>query len=175
MKKSQVFFWVPEVQRARGDLSNEERSGRLPATGLDEILAYRLARDPHTTARRLAGSWEISPQTVIAHLHEGLGMKYFHLRWVLHTLIDTQKANSVRYAQEMIRDLWVFGRRSFCEYFSLAEAKVDCDSKMQRLGTMMFWLFSGRCCARSATGRSAAIVGSSEFLNCRNCCLNRNH
>jgi hypothetical protein len=47
----------------------------------------------------------ISPQTVITHLHEGRGMKCFHLRWVPLTLIDLHKANRVRHAQAMIRAL----------------------------------------------------------------------
>jgi hypothetical protein len=56
-------------------------------------------------AHRLAVSLGISPQTVIAHLNEGLGMKCFHLRWVPQTLIDPREANRVRYAQELIRAL----------------------------------------------------------------------
>jgi hypothetical protein len=41
------------------------------------------------------------PQTVVNHLHDGLGMKCFHLRWVPHLLSETQKANRVAYAKEM--------------------------------------------------------------------------
>jgi hypothetical protein len=105
MKKSQVFFWVGEIRRKQKDLSDEERPERSPTAGLDEILVYRPERDPHTTARSLAASLGISPQTAIAHLHEGLGMKCFHLRWIPHILIDSQKAKGVRYAQEMVRAL----------------------------------------------------------------------
>jgi hypothetical protein len=35
-------------------------------------------------------------------LHEGLGMRCFHLRLVPRTLVDLQKANMVRYDQKMI-------------------------------------------------------------------------
>jgi hypothetical protein len=98
MKKIQVFFWVGEVRRGREDLSDEERVGRLPTAGLDEILAHRLNRDPHITARRLAASLGISPQKVITHFHEGFEMKCFHLRRVPDPLIDLQKGHRVRYA-----------------------------------------------------------------------------
>jgi hypothetical protein len=64
------------------DLSDEERPGRSLVASIDEILAYGLGQNPDTTARRLAASLGISPQTVITHLHEGLVMKRFHLRWV---------------------------------------------------------------------------------------------
>jgi hypothetical protein len=109
MKKTQVFFWVEEVRRGREDLSNEEMLGTSPNAGLDEILAYRLERDPHTTTHGLAAPVRTSPQTVIVHLYEGFGMKCFHLRWVPHTLIDLQKSNRVHYAQEMI---WVLDNHS---------------------------------------------------------------
>jgi hypothetical protein len=82
MKKTQVFFRVGEVRRERGDLSDEERP-RIPLiAGLDQILAYRLERDQQTIARRLAASLGISQQSVIAQLHEGLGMKCVHLKLV---------------------------------------------------------------------------------------------
>jgi hypothetical protein len=39
MKKTQVVFSVAEVRRAREDLSDQERPGKPPTVGLDEILA----------------------------------------------------------------------------------------------------------------------------------------
>jgi hypothetical protein len=80
MKKTRIFFWVEEIRRRREDLSDEERSRRLPIAGLDEVLVYRLEWDTHKTVCRLAASLGLSPQTVIAHLHEGLEMKRFHLK-----------------------------------------------------------------------------------------------
>jgi hypothetical protein len=79
MKKTQVFFWVAEVRRRRENLSDEERPGRSATPGFDEILAHRLARDPHTTACKLATSLGISNQTVFNHLHDSLKMKCYYL------------------------------------------------------------------------------------------------
>jgi hypothetical protein len=41
----------------------------------------------------------------ISNLHERIGMKCLYLRWVLRTLTDIQKADRVRYAQEMTQVL----------------------------------------------------------------------
>jgi hypothetical protein len=49
MKKIQIFFWVGKVRRGREDLSDEERLGRPPVADFDEIIAFRLERDPRTT------------------------------------------------------------------------------------------------------------------------------
>jgi hypothetical protein len=97
MKKTQVFFWVTEVRRWRNDLSDEERPGKPPTTGLDDILAHRLERDPHMMVCRLAASLRISYQTVFNNFHESLGLKYYHLRWVPHTPNDDQKAKMIWY------------------------------------------------------------------------------
>jgi hypothetical protein len=45
-------------------------------------------------------SLEILLQIIIAHLRERPGMKWFHLRWVTHYLIDPQKANRIRCAKK---------------------------------------------------------------------------
>jgi hypothetical protein len=72
MKKTQLLFWVGEIRRGRDDLSDEKKPGRPATASLDEILAYRLERDPQTTVRRLAASLGIWPQTVVA-CTKGLG------------------------------------------------------------------------------------------------------
>jgi histone-lysine N-methyltransferase SETMAR len=105
MKKTQVFYWVAEIRGGREDLSDERRPGRPPDVGIDTILAHRLEKDPHTTARKLALSLGVSPQTVVAHLHKSLGMKNYHLRWVPHELDDDQKAERARCARLMLEEL----------------------------------------------------------------------
>jgi hypothetical protein len=105
MKKTQVFFSVAEVRRRRENLSDEERPGRPATPGLDEILAYRLARDSHTMTSRLTTSLSISHQTVLTRLHHSFKMKCYHLRWVPQVLGDDRKSKRIRYAEAMITTL----------------------------------------------------------------------
>jgi hypothetical protein len=60
MKRTQVYWWVLEIQRGREDVFDSPWPGRPPENRIDEILAHRLERDPHTTARKLAYSLEVS-------------------------------------------------------------------------------------------------------------------
>jgi hypothetical protein len=66
------------------------------------MLAHRIELDRHTTAGKLAHSLIISPQTMVNHLRDSLGMKSFHLRWVPQMPSDSQKADRVSSAREMI-------------------------------------------------------------------------
>jgi DNA-binding Lrp family transcriptional regulator len=47
------------------------------------VLAHTFEADLHTTARKIADSLGISPQTAINHMRDGLGMKRFHFQWFL--------------------------------------------------------------------------------------------
>jgi hypothetical protein len=50
---------------------------------------------------------------VLDHLHESLGLKYDHFRWVPHALNDEQKAKRVRYAEAMMTALDEHSRTRF--------------------------------------------------------------
>jgi hypothetical protein len=152
MKKSQISFAVGGVGRGRENLADEERPGRPPTASLDEILAYRLERDPHVTARRLAASLGISPQTMIAHLYEGFGMKYFHLRLVLHAFTDSQKAKRLRFAQEMIEALDTNSQTGFKYLLTGDESWITYDQSPTRM---------------RAVDRSCAEEGFVRPVSCR--------
>jgi hypothetical protein len=133
VNKGQVVFWVREVRRRRKGLSDEERSGGPPTAGLDAVIAYRLERDQHTTVRRLVASLGISPQTVIAHLHEGPGTRRFCLRWVPRALTGSQKAKRIRCAQEIIEALDTNSRTGFKYLLTGDELGMTCDQSPTRM------------------------------------------
>jgi hypothetical protein len=60
-KRTQVYWWVLEVQRGHEDVSDSPRLERPPDIGTDEILAHRLGRDPRAMVRKLAYLLEVSP------------------------------------------------------------------------------------------------------------------
>jgi hypothetical protein len=79
LKKTQVYIGIAEVRRGCEDFSDGKRPGRPPGIGLDEVLVHRYEADPYTTAGKIAHSLGMSPQTVINHLGDCLGMKCFQL------------------------------------------------------------------------------------------------
>jgi hypothetical protein len=79
MRKTQLYFWTAEARRDREDLSDDERTGRSPDVGLEEVLAHKLEADPHTTPCKIADSLGTFPQILINDLRDGLVMKCFHL------------------------------------------------------------------------------------------------
>jgi transposase len=113
MKKTQVFQWVREIRAGREDLTHEARPGRPRQINLDTILAHKLQADPRTTVGEQALSPGVSVQTITMHLHQHLGMKCYHLRWILHLLDDSQKAESVHHARIMLEALNVHARMKY--------------------------------------------------------------
>jgi hypothetical protein len=47
-----------------------------------------LENEPFSSAHSLAEALDLSPTTVLSRSRNPLGMKNFHLRWVLHQLTD---------------------------------------------------------------------------------------
>jgi hypothetical protein len=56
MKRTQVYWWVSEVQQGHEGVTDSSRPGRSREIRIDEILAHRLERDPHATAQKLVYS-----------------------------------------------------------------------------------------------------------------------
>jgi hypothetical protein len=83
-----VRFWVTEVRFGRQDLHDESRTGRPPLDDLDAKILAIFQKSPFESARSIAESLSVGRATVLRHLHESLGFKSFHLRWVPHLLSD---------------------------------------------------------------------------------------
>jgi hypothetical protein len=103
LSRRQIYFWINERKRGRTDLNNIAGPGREPDEGLAGVMAVKLDRDPHLSARKLAQSLRIAVSTVCRYLTEVLRMKCRHLRWVPHTLTAAQKAVHVELAERMLQ------------------------------------------------------------------------
>jgi hypothetical protein len=106
MKKTQVFFWVGKFGEGEKIFPiKRDPEDRLPSVS----MKFSLIASSQTHIQQLADlqlPWRSRRKwLLLTYLYEGLGMKYFHSRWVPNTLIDPQKAHRVRYAQEMIQSL----------------------------------------------------------------------
>jgi hypothetical protein len=79
-----VQFWITEIRRRRQDLHDEIRSGRAPVEDLHSKILAILDKSLFKSSRSRSERLTVVQSTVLRHLHESLGFKSFHLRWVPH-------------------------------------------------------------------------------------------
>jgi hypothetical protein len=79
------------------------RSERPPIDYLDAKIIARLERKPFSSASSLVKALDVSPAAVLSDLHNSLGMKNFHLRWVLHQLTDDLRQVRLAKCDELLR------------------------------------------------------------------------
>jgi histone-lysine N-methyltransferase SETMAR len=103
--RTQVYFWINEVERGTTDLNPVASPGREPDESLTAVIAGKLDADPHFSARKLAQSLGIAVSTICRYPTEVLGMKFRHLHWVPHTLTPVQKLMRAELAQSMLQAL----------------------------------------------------------------------
>jgi hypothetical protein len=72
-----------------------------------------LEKEPFSSAYSLAEALDVSPVTVLSRLHNSLGMKIFHLRWVPHQLTDVLRQVRVAKCGELLRALEAMQRTHF--------------------------------------------------------------
>jgi hypothetical protein len=133
MKRTQVFYWAQEIGSGREDLCDQPHPGRPPQIGLDTILANKLGLDPHTPARKLALSLGVSLPTILNHLHENLGMKCYHFRWIPDLFDGSQKAERVRCAHIMLEALDVNAQTNYRYLMTGDESWMPYDQQSSRM------------------------------------------
>jgi hypothetical protein len=101
MRQIQVDFWIRKVHGRRKDLCDEGWPRKPPDISRDEVLAHRIETRPHTTVRKLDHSLGSSPQTVVEHLRDGMGMTRVQLHCIPYTLTAGQKVNQVPWAENI--------------------------------------------------------------------------
>lgn len=72
-----------------------------------------LKDNPHATAQKMAHKLGVDPSTITRHLNNNIGMRWLHLRYVLHKLSSDQKAKCVEYSKVILMMLEHSKRDSF--------------------------------------------------------------
>jgi hypothetical protein len=78
-KKAKVFCLVREVHRGRLDHPDDIRPESPLEIGINAILGHEIEMNPHTTARMLGLSLDVSLQIAINSMQHDLKMKHCHL------------------------------------------------------------------------------------------------
>jgi hypothetical protein len=138
---------------ANGHVHDDPRSGRRPIDHLvarinhiDAKIIACLERELFSSAYSLIEALEVSPATVLSHLHNSLGTKNFHLCWVPHQLTDDLRQARVAKCGELLCALKVMQRIRFrhiiigdeswfyLEYHHASQWSVSRDEVPQRVG-----------------------------------------
>jgi transposase len=90
-----VKKWRARVLQGRTDLFDDPRSGRPLTHDLAEAIRSMLTERPFSSCKMLSRHFGIAKATGLRILHDQLGLKKFHLRWVPHSLSPPQKAERV--------------------------------------------------------------------------------
>jgi hypothetical protein len=94
-------------------LGDEPRSGRPPVDFLDIRMLTCLEKEPFHSAYSLAEILNVSHTTILNHLRDALGMKLFHLRWILHQLMEQLRITRIQKCQELLQLLEAMGASKF--------------------------------------------------------------
>jgi hypothetical protein len=97
-----VQRWCQYVRQGRELMHHEPRSGRPPVDFLDIQILSNLKKYPFHSAYSLAEIRKVSHATILKHLHDALGMKHFHLRWIPHQLTEQLRAQRMKKCQDFL-------------------------------------------------------------------------
>jgi hypothetical protein len=96
-----VQHWCQLFDCRRQNLHDDPRSGRPPIDHFDAKIIGCMEREPFSSAYSLAEALDVSPATILCRLHDSLGMKNFHLRWIPYQLTDDPRQASVAKRAEL--------------------------------------------------------------------------
>jgi hypothetical protein len=105
LSRTQVYFWINGIKRGRRDLNIIASPERRPDEGFAAVIAGKLDANLHLSAKKYAQSLGIAASTVCRCLTEVLGIMYWDLCWVPHTLTHAQNVMCTELAQSMFQTL----------------------------------------------------------------------
>jgi hypothetical protein len=94
-------------------IGDDLRSGRSPIDHFDAKIIACLERESFSSAHSLAKALDVSPATVLSHLHNSPAIKNFHLRWVPYQLTDDLRQVRVGKCGEVLCALEAMPRTHF--------------------------------------------------------------
>jgi transposase len=100
-----VKKWNKRFREGRTDLFDDPRVGRPLTHDLAEAIRSVLTDRPFTSCKVLCRHFRIGKATCLRILHDALGLKKFHLRWVPHSLTPNQKSERVTLSGQLLREL----------------------------------------------------------------------
>lgn len=103
--QSSIYFWIKEIKLGRAKLENLSSPGKPIDDHIDYHIIYELETNPFASARMIARRLRIAVSTVTEHLHNSLGMKNIHFRWIPHRLNSSQKKKRVTLSKQILQFL----------------------------------------------------------------------
>jgi histone-lysine N-methyltransferase SETMAR len=100
-----VKKWRTRFMQGRTDLFDDPRSGRPLTHDLAEAISSMLGERPFSSCKVLSRHFRIAKATCLRILHDKLGLKKFHLRWVPHSISSNQKSERVSYSNLLLAAL----------------------------------------------------------------------
>jgi hypothetical protein len=100
-----VYKWYERFLQGRMELFDNPRCGRPVQNDLGDAFHGVLQEFPFTSCKSLCVYFRIAKATCLRILHDVLHSRKFNLRWVPHSLDDTQKAEQVSLSAELVRVL----------------------------------------------------------------------
>lgn len=100
-----IQFWYSEFSRGRENVCDNPRSGRPKELDLVGSVRGILEENPYSSAQAISLALGVSKRTVLKILHDDLGLGFFKLQWVPHTLSQEQRATRVSMAQGLLDEL----------------------------------------------------------------------
>jgi hypothetical protein len=105
-------FWFNSFQllKCLRDPTDLSKPGR-PVSDVAEAVSQFLREEPFSSTRHIASQLRVSRTSVKRTLFSVVGMRKFSLRWVLHDLVEFQKAQRVKDSRGLLKALKVDAKK----------------------------------------------------------------
>jgi hypothetical protein len=121
-KLQMVQFWITDVWFGRQDLHDEICTERPPLDDLDAKIMAILDKSPFKSTHSITETLHTAHSTVLLHLHDFVGFRSFHLRWVQHLLMHDLREKWKEYAKAMLPFLHAIERDGWYHYVTSDES-----------------------------------------------------